>query len=452
MDEKHNIEWKSRWKDEYLAWICGFANAQGGMLIIGKNDDGKVVGLQNSAKLMEDLPNKIRDAMGIIVDIILKEENGREYIEINVPTYPIAIACKGAYYYRSGSTNQMLTGSELERFILRRRGRTWDAAPVPYIDVKDLKDSAFKLFRENAVKKKRLDESILHESNSSIVDKLHLKEGTFLTTAALLLFHEEPEKWVTGAYVKVGYFETDAELIYQDEVHGPLLEQAEGVVDLVYHKYLKAKISYEGLVRVEKYPYPVEALREAILNSIVHKDYSTGNPIQISVYDDKLYIANDGRLPEPWTVENLFQKHSSRPHNPNIAYVFYLAGFIEAWGRGIEKICEACRKDDVSIPEYKISSSDIMVKFTAPEERIIKKLHQNLHQNLHQKIPGKTVDRSEDILRLIHQNASISTTKIAKELGVSLRTIKTDMTNLVNSGIIERIGAARGGYWKIIKE
>jgi ATP-dependent DNA helicase RecG len=124
---------------------------------------------------MEDLPNKIRDAMGIIVDIILKEDNGRQYIEISVPPYPTAIACKGAFYYRSGSTNQLLTGAELERFILRRRGRTWDAAPVPYVEVKDLKDSAFKSFRESAVKKKRLDESILHESNSSIIDKLHLK-------------------------------------------------------------------------------------------------------------------------------------------------------------------------------------------------------------------------------------------------------------------------------------
>jgi ATP-dependent DNA helicase RecG len=373
MAERHDIEWKAKWKDDYLAWICGFANSQGGKLVIGKSNAGKVIGLSHSGKLMEDLPNKIRDAMGIIVDIVLKEEDGNEYIEINIPSYPITVACKGVFYYRSGSTNQVLTGSELERFILRRRGKTWDAAPVPYVSVEDLKESAFKLFRENAAEKNRLDKSILNEDNHIIIDKLHLKEGNFLTTAALLLFHDEPEKWVTGAYVKVGYFETDAELIYQDEIHGPLLEQAEKVVDLVYYKYLKAKISYDGLIRKERYPYPEEAMREAILNAIVHKDYSTGNPIQISVYDDKLYIANDGRLPETWTLEDLFQKHPSKPHNPSIAYVFYLAGFIETWGRGIEKICEACRKDRVPLPEYSMHISDIMVKFTVPEDRIIKR-------------------------------------------------------------------------------
>ena len=449
MVEKHDVELKSRWKDEYLAWICGFANAQGGMLVVGKNNDGKVVGLDHPAKLMEDLPNKIRDAMGIIVDIILKEENGRQYIEISVPPYPTAIACKGAFYYRSGSTNQLLTGAELERFILRRRGRTWDAAPVPYVEVKDLKDSAFKSFRESAVKKKRLDESILYESNSSIIDKLHLKEGAFLTTAALLLFHEEPEKWVTGAYVKVGYFETDADLIYHDEVHGTLLEQAEGVVDLVYHKYLKAKISYEGLIRVEKYPYPVEALREAILNAIVHKDYSTGNPIQISVYDDKLYIANDGRLPEPWTVENLFQKHPSKPHNPSIAYVFYLAGLIETWGRGIEKICEACSRDGVLVPEFTIHTGDIMTKFTTPEDRIIRRGPEKGPKKGPKKGPEKKEKRYEDIIRLMSNNASIAIPGIAKELNIGIKAVKTAIKEMQNHGIIERVGSARGGYWKI---
>lgn len=105
MTERQNIEWKEIWKDDYLAWICGFANAQGGKLYIGMNDSGEVVGVKNAKKLLEDLPNKIRDAMGIIVNVNLLNESTFEYIEIEVPPYPIAIYCKGSYYYRSGSTN-----------------------------------------------------------------------------------------------------------------------------------------------------------------------------------------------------------------------------------------------------------------------------------------------------------------------------------------------------------
>lgn len=92
MPEQQNIEWKESWRDEYLKWICGFANAQGGKLYIGCDDSGKVVGVSDSKKLMEDIPNKIRDAMGIVVDVNRLTEGDREYIEIDVPPYPIGIS------------------------------------------------------------------------------------------------------------------------------------------------------------------------------------------------------------------------------------------------------------------------------------------------------------------------------------------------------------------------
>ncbi len=90
MPESQNIEWKSKWKDDYLEWICGYANAQGGKIYIGRDDDGKIIGINNAHKLLEDIPNKIRDAMGIIVGVNLYEEDGKEYIEIDVPARAIA--------------------------------------------------------------------------------------------------------------------------------------------------------------------------------------------------------------------------------------------------------------------------------------------------------------------------------------------------------------------------
>ncbi len=141
MPEMQNIEWKAKWKDDYLEWICGFANAQGGKIYIGCNDDGEVVGLSNSRKLLEDIPNKIRNAMSIVVDVSLLMQDGKEYIEIVVPQYPVAISCKGAYYYRSGSTMQTLSGPELESFILRKRGASWDNMSLPGLTVDDIDDS-----------------------------------------------------------------------------------------------------------------------------------------------------------------------------------------------------------------------------------------------------------------------------------------------------------------------
>ena len=340
--EKHNIEWKAVWKDEYLVGICAFANAQGGKFFIGIDDNGEIIGVENSKKLLESLPSKIRDSMGIVVNVNLHKKDSLEYIEIDVPSYPITISCKGNYYYRSGSTSQKLTGIELESFILRKRGATWDNVPHPLVKIEDLDQNAIQKFKELAIRKKRIDDTILEEDTETLLDKLHLINNGYLTNAALLLFSKDPERYFTGAFIKVGFFETNADLIYQDEVRGSLFEQIDKVIELIFFKYMKAKISYDGLQRIEEYFVSEASMREAILNAIVHKQYESGVPIQISIYKDKLYITNVGKLPDHWTEKTLYQKHGSKPYNPNIAHVFYLAGHIESWGRGIEKIFDSC--------------------------------------------------------------------------------------------------------------
>ena len=121
MKENQQIEWKKAWRDEYLRWICGFANAEGGVLHIGRNDRGVVVGVPEAARLMEDIPNKVRDILGIMVGVNLREEAGKEYLEIVVEPYPYPVSYKGEYHLRSGSTKQELKGAALDKFLLRKQ-------------------------------------------------------------------------------------------------------------------------------------------------------------------------------------------------------------------------------------------------------------------------------------------------------------------------------------------
>ena len=440
-----------KWKDEYLEWICGYANAQGGKIYIGCDDEGNIVGLPNARKLLEDIPNKIRDAMGIIVGVNLLDKDGKEYIEIDVPPYPIGISCKGVYYYRSGSTRQILTGPALEAFLMRKRGVTWDNLPLPAFSLDDVDDETVAHFKQWAARKGRIDKSVLDEPKDVLMEKLHLMNGPYLTNAAMLLFSKDPEKWQLGAYVKIGYFETDADLLYQDEIHGSILEQIDKIVELVYLKYMKAKITYEGMQRIERYFVPEEALREALLNALCHKQYQSGVPIQISVYEDKLYIANCGCLPENWTLENLMSKHASSPYNPNIAHVFYLAGFIESWGRGIEKICSACEKDGVPQPEYTINPGDIMIKFTAPEDRLIRSVTSRVTEKVTDKVTDTLDETSLKILNLLAVDPAYTTTFLAENLSLSRKTVSLRLKMLKENGLIERIGSDRKGYWKLLK-
>ena len=187
------------------------------------------------------------------------------------------------------------------------------------------------------------------------------------------------------------YFESDTDLLYQDEVHGSVLEQIDKAIELIYFKYMRAKITYEGIYRRERYFVPEAALREALLNAICHKQYESRIPIQVSVYDDSVYIANVGRLPENWTLENLMRKHASVPYNPDIAHIFHLAGFIESWGRGIEIICDALKAYNLPMPEYTIHPGDIMIKFTGPEDRIAR-MGSGSTGNLSDKLSDKLSD------------------------------------------------------------
>ena len=206
INENQNIEYKESWRDEYLKWICGFANAHGGRLLVGVNDKGQVIGIENPKKLIEDIPNKVRDVMGILVEVNCFEENHQPYIEVVVEPYPYPISYHGHYYQRSGATNQELKGAALDRFMLRRLGKTWDGVPVPYLSVDDLDDNTFTLFRKYAKLSGRMEEADLQDDNNGLLEKLRLYEGSYLKRAAAMLFHPDPEKYVTGAYIKIGFF------------------------------------------------------------------------------------------------------------------------------------------------------------------------------------------------------------------------------------------------------
>lgn len=449
MPENQNIEWKAKWKDDYLEWICGFANAQGGKIYIGCDDDGNVLGLPNIRKLLEDIPNKIRNAMSIVVDVNQLERDGKEYLEIVVPPYPVAINCKGVYYYRSGSTMQTLSGPELESFILRKRGASWDNMPLPGFTLDDIDDNLVKKFKNLAAKKGRIDQSVLDESKADLMEKLRLTNAGYYTNAAMLLFSKDPDRWQLGAYTKIGFFENDADLRYQDEIHGSLLEQIDKIIEVIHLKYMKAKIIYEGMQRIERYFVPDAALREALLNALCHKQYESGVPIQISVYEDKLYIANCGRLPDNWTADSLMSKHASRPYNTAIANVYYLAGFIESWGRGIEKICQACKEDGSPLPEYTVHPGDIMIQFIAAEDRAIRSATYKVTERVTEQVTETLDEKSLQILALISEDPAYTSTTIAEKLSISRKTVSQRLKELKEKGIIERIGSDRKGYWNI---
>ena len=480
MKESQITEWKEAWRDECLKWLCGFANADGGLLVIGRNDKGLPVGVPNVKKLLEDLPNKIRDVLGILAEVRLVHDSGKELIEVRVDPYPYPVSYKGEYHVRTGSTKQELKGAALDKFLLRKQGRTWDGVPVPDVTVRSLSKAALDAFRSQAKQSQRMTTADLKDSATGLIEKLHLLDGKYLKRAAILAFHPDPERFVTGAFVKIGYFRTNDDLRYHDEVHGDLFSQVKGTLDLLLTKYLKAAITYQGIQRVETFPVPEPALREAVLNAIIHKDYATGTPVQISVYADKLMVWNPGQLPPAWTVEKLKGKHSSQPFNPAIANVFFRAGQIEAWGRGVERILAACREARFPEPVIEQEPTGLWISFPFPPEVVQRtgtaetpaetgegmsgktsgessgessgKLRGKTEGKLRGKTEGETVSHTaQRILRLIARNPHVTIAQMAASLGVTESATEKQVRRLREQELVARIGPAKGGHWKILE-
>jgi ATP-dependent DNA helicase RecG len=349
MPEQQNIEYKQSWRDEYLKWICGFANAQGGKIYIGIDDRGNISGLADYKKLMEDIPNKVVSHLGLVVDINLHEDKGQYYIEIVVPPSQVPISFQGVFHYRSGSTKQELKGIALQNWLLKKNGKRWEDIPVPSATLDNLDEGAIKTFVSKAMQKDRIPAAAESETLDTLLENLNLKQDGHLTNAAILLFGKNPSTVNATCSFKIGRFGKEShDLLFQDIVETNLFAMADKVVEILKSKYLIRPIEYKGLERIEPLEYPEAALREAILNAIIHKDYSSTFTF-LHVYDDRLELWNPGPLPEELTIEKLKRSHSSYPRNVNIANVFFKAGYVESWGRGTTKIISSCL--EAGLPE-----------------------------------------------------------------------------------------------------
>lgn len=454
MQEQQNIEWKESWKDEYLKWICGFANARGGKICIGKDDNGKVVGIDKAKKMMDDLPTKIIAHLGIICDINLLEEEGAQFIEIAVESYPNLVNYKGQYHYRSGSTKQELKGAALDKFLLQKHGKTWDSVPVPKISVDDLDENAFNIFRKKGKNSGRVNDDVLNDSNVSLLENLDLLEDDYLTRAGILLFHPKPHKFFTGSFIKIGFFTTDDDLRFQDEVHGNIFVQIEKTLDLLKTKYLKAEIRYDGANRIEEFPFPAPAFREALLNAIAHKDYTSTTPIQISVYENKMIIWNQGELPESWTIDKLTVKHPSLPYNPRISNALFRSGYIEAWGRGTINMINECVQRHLPLPKYNVDYSGFIVEFK--NDTIIR--NDGVNRMINDEISDVVRKELITIIRLLERNEGVRTDDIVEKMGSKSKpTVERYLKIAKDLYLIEFRGAPKtGGYyltekvWKIL--
>ncbi|HEY6504791.1 MAG TPA: ATP-binding protein, partial [Chitinophagaceae bacterium] len=240
-----------------------------------------------------------------------------------------------------------------------------------------------------------------------------------------ILFGKDPGKFYPSIYVKIGRFgKDDTDIIFQETEEGNLIMLLQGVLNQLNHKFLIRSIGFEGMHRIEKGEYPLAAIREMLLNALVHRNYM-GAPVQIRVYDDKISIWNEGVLPEGLTLAALKRSHSSRPRNPIIADVAFKGGYIDAWGRGTIKILDTCKEAELPEPEMQELDGGFSItlfKNVLTEEQL-KKLGLN--------------SRQIKAVIYVKDKGRISNKEYQDILGVARITATRDLQSLVKKGILK---------------
>jgi ATP-dependent DNA helicase RecG len=436
MSESQNIEWKESWRDEYLKWVCGFANAMGGVIFIGKDDDGVIINLADYRNLLEAIPNKIREHLGIIAEVNLHQENGAHYLEIVVPPYTVPVSLRGRYYYRTGSTKLELTGNALNEFLLKKSGKTWDNVPEALATFKDIDSESVKTFIKDAQKSGRMPD-VTDLSIQELFEKLRLSDNGEIKRAAIVLFGKDPNRFYPNVMVKIGRFGTDdADLKFQETEEGNLIQLLKNVPNQLNYKFFTKPIDFEGMQRVEKGEYPVAALREMLLNALVHRTYM-GSMIQLRVYDSKLTLWNEGNLPEGMELESLKRHHISRPRNPMIADICFKAGYVDSWGRGTLKIINSCK--EAGLPEPSI---------TALDGGILVTLFKGKYSAEQLKSLGLS-ERQIAAVEFVKVNGKITNYELQQLLNLSERTILRELDDLVSSNILIRKGEKKGTFYEL---
>ncbi len=433
-------EWKELWKLEYLKTISAFYNTAGGRFVIGRRDDGTFVGIGDVKGTLKSISDSIQNVLGISATVRSESIDDVTCIIVDVPRGRSKVDYNGQFYKRVGNTTHLIRREELKDIIADERGMFWmdeSSGQTPC----SLSVDAVRRFIDMGKGVNRIPEDIDPSDITAVLDRYGLlcEDGT-VTIAGVLLFSEHPRRLNRGAFMKIGEFDKDGVLRREDIVEAPLILVPDLAVDLLFERYIPPMFRYEGALRKLVDVYPRDAIRELIVNAVVHMDYRSKEPVTVSVHPDNVEIFDFGGLPDGWTVETLIGKHRSIPRNQTLADVFHDAGYVENWAQGIRRVMEACEVNGNPAPEFVLEREGlaVFVSSTARRESASAVF-----------VPTENQKR---ILDCISSDPSMTQKRMAEITGLSDRSVRYNLSKLVEAGIVRKEGDNRSRRWVVVSE
>lgn len=441
--------------------VCAFLNGDGGILLIGVTDNGKIVGQEVCDRTRQEIAHAISEleppaqAQISVVYIPIERDSNKKIIAIKVKAgQHIPYTFDGRAFHRIQSTSPRMPQHRYEQLIVQRGqlDHSWESVIVPEYSINDLDQELIKKTINRAVEKRRLEGDISVDDLNDILDKFHLLKNNQLTRASIILFCRKERKQFIQSQLRLARFkgvkkeEFIDNKIYRGNIFY-LYDQA--MIFLNNYLPISGKIENETPVRVDTPAIPVKVLRESIINGLAHRDYGVhGGAVNIAVYDDKVEINSSGGLPMGMTAEKLKTNHSSFPRNPLIAEVLHAAGYIEMWGRGLEKIINLSKIAGNPEPEFEVTDTDFTVRLQLKEPIV-----SGVIINDRSLIEAKLNIRQKNILEILRKYDATNIQQIMTELKnpPSKRMVSKDLSYLKTLDVVEIKGSKRGALWVLKK-
>jgi ATP-dependent DNA helicase RecG len=342
--ESLTLEYKSSFDRKTIETLVAFANANGGTVLVGVKDNGNVPGVSLGKETLNEWLGKVKlsTSPSIIPDIEAFDIDGKIVVAIRISEYPIKpINTRGKYFKRIASSNHQLSLKEITDLYMQSLQLSWDAHEATREDLNSLSVSKIEQFIDQV---NQCDRFTLDKSPLLALEKLKYVVNNRPTLAAMLLFANNPLRH----HIHIGRLKTPTMIIDDRQITDTLFDAVEQAMKFLV-SHISVAFEFNGsLQRKERFAYPLPALREALLNAVVHRDYAKSSDIQIKIFDDRITIFSPGKLYGGLTIEEIkTDSYQSHIRNKLIAEAFYLTKNIEKYGSGFIRI----RKEIEVYPE-----------------------------------------------------------------------------------------------------
>ncbi|MGB9722181.1 MAG: RNA-binding domain-containing protein [bacterium] len=429
-------EWK-----EIIETISAFSNTRGGIILIGVADKGEILGIQVGEKTVEDLTNKIKETTDpkIFPEISLEKIDDKNVILIKIEeNQSRPVFAFGRAYKRVGKSTLRLTGEEIRQMTLKSKKIYWDEQICEEASLRDIAREKVDWYlgrREDIRKIKKPKNMGIKTLLLNIRACREIDKKIKLTNAGVLFFTENPQRFILQSQLRLARFAgktVTRDFLDRYDCSGTLWEMIESAEEFVKKSSRLFGFRTEfDFKRIDKLEYPSKAIREAIINAVIHRDYNESADTRVLIFDDRIEVMNPGSFPKGVTPEQ--PRHV--PINPTLCQLMYDVGFIEKYGTGIYMMREVCEEYGIPAPQYEISAVETEVTFrTAGKNIIIPEI---------EKIGIELNERQKEALRYVFEKGYITNKNYTNINKVSNKTASLELNDLVKKGLLKIHGRGR---------